>query len=109
MFMIDLGVESHYSLLGVSPTATPAEIRGARDAIVKELRERVRREPTRARELEERQKAVNAAGETLARPAKRAEYDQEHAHLKFFTVRTCAAPLFLDCGHRIDVLHRAIS
>jgi curved DNA-binding protein CbpA len=108
MFMIDLGAESYYSLLNISPTATTAEIRQARDSIVKELRERQRREPTNRAELEERQKAVNAAGEELVRPAKRAKYDQENAHLRFFTLRNAATPLFTDPGHRIDVLHRAI-
>jgi|SRR5215470_3488187 len=109
MFMIDLGADSHYSLLGVSPTATTAEIRQARDRMVKELRERQRREPSNREELEKRQTAVNAAGEELVRPAKRTEYDQQNAHLRFFTVRDAAVPLFVDPGHRIDVLHGAIS
>jgi len=109
MFMIDLGAESYYSLLGVTPNATAAEIRQARDGLVRELRERQRREPTKRKELEERQKVVNTAGEELARPANRAQYDQDNAHLRFFTVRNAAAPLFADPADRIDVLHRAIS
>lgn len=109
MFMIDLGADSLYSLLGVLPDATAAEIRTARDRMVQELRERHRREPTRRTELEERQKAVNAAGETLARPAKREQYDQEHTHLRYFTIRSAAAPMFVDAGERVDVLYRAIA
>jgi hypothetical protein len=29
--------------------------------------------------------------------------------LKFFTVRPAAAPMFVDKGHRLDVLYRAIA
>lgn len=108
MFMIDLGAESYYSLLGVTPNATAAQIRHARDGLIRELRERQRREPTRRGELDERQKAVNAAGEELARPARRTQYDQENAHLRFFTVRTAAAPMFTEPADRTDVIHRAI-
>ena len=107
--MIDLGVESHYSLLGVSPDATAAEIRKARDTLIRELRERQRREPTRRQELTERQRLINNVGEELARPAKRAKYDKDHEHLRFFTVRSAAAPMFTDPVDRIDVLHRVIS
>jgi curved DNA-binding protein CbpA len=109
MFMVDLGGDSHYALLGVSPTATAGEIRRARDRLVQQLREQQRREPTRSPELVRRQKAVNAAGEELARPANRAAYDQANAHLRFFTVRDAAAPMFVDVAARIDVLHRAIA
>lgn len=109
MFMIDLGVESHYSLLGVSPDATAAEIRQARDGLVHRLRERQRREPTRRQELTERQRLINSVGEELVRPAKRAQYDKEHEHLRFFAVRPAAAAMFTDPRDRIDVLHRVIS
>jgi DnaJ-class molecular chaperone len=109
MFMIDLGVESFYTVLGVAPTATAAEIRQARDTLVRELRERQRREPTRRAELEARQKAVNTAGEELARPAKRVQYDRDNAHLRFFTVRDAAAGLFANRADRMDVLYAAIS
>ena len=109
MFMIDLGAESFYTVLGVAPTATAAEIRQARDTLVRELRERQRREPTRRAELEARQKTVNTAGEELARPAKRAQYDRDNAHLRFFTVRDAAAGIFADRADRMDVLYAAIS
>lgn len=109
MFMIDLGVESHYSRLGISPDATAAEVRQARDNLIRELRERQRREPARRKELAEREREINNVGNELARPAKRAEYDKEHEHLRFFTVRSAAAPMFADPQDRIDVLHRVIA
>ena len=65
MFMIDLGAESYYSVLGVTPNATAAQIRQARDGLIRELRIRQRREPTRHGELDERQRVINAAGEEL--------------------------------------------
>jgi len=107
--MIDLGVESHYSLLGVSPDASAAEIRQARDGLIRQLRERQRREPTRRQELTERQTLINSVSEELARPAKRARYDKDHEHLRFFTIRSSAAAMFTDPRDRIDVLHRVIS
>jgi curved DNA-binding protein CbpA len=109
MFMIDLGVESHYSRLGISPDATAAEIRQARDGLVRQLKEQLRREPGRKDELTKRQEEINNLGTELARPAKRAQYDKEHEHLRFFTVRSAAAPMFADPQDRIDVLHRVIS
>ncbi|MBA2696357.1 MAG: DnaJ domain-containing protein [Actinobacteria bacterium] len=110
MFMIDLGTPSHYALLGVAPTATAAEIRKARDDMVLWLRKEARREqtPERKAELAEREQAVNAAAEVLARPARREEYDQEHPDLQLFTVRSAAAPLFTDPAQRISVLYQAL-
>jgi curved DNA-binding protein CbpA len=109
MFIVDLGVESHYSLLGVSPDANVKEIREARDGLIGDLRLRQRREPARHEELVERQRLINNAGDVLVRPAKRETYDRENAHLRFFTVRTAAAPMFTEPADRIDVLHRVIS
>lgn len=108
VFMVRLGVDSHYALLGVAPGATPAEIRAARDRVVREFRERQRREPDRRAELEERQKEVNNAGEELVRPARREQYDRANAHLRFFTVRDAAVPLFRSSADSVDVVHRAI-
>jgi curved DNA-binding protein CbpA len=108
MFMVKLEADSLYSLLGVAPDATFAQIREARDRAVRLLRERQRQEPTNREQLDERQKQVNAAGETLARPAQREKYDEEHAHLRLFMVRPAAAPMFTDPADRIDALHRAM-
>jgi len=110
MFMIDLSTPSHYAVLGIAPTATAAEIRKARDDKVLELRQQARREqsPERKAELAEREQAINAAAETLARPARREEYDQDHPDLRLFTVRVAAAPLFTDPAQRISVLYQAL-
>ncbi|KOV86716.1 DnaJ domain-containing protein [Nocardia sp. NRRL S-836] len=108
MFMIDPGARSYYSLLGVAPDATAAEIRQARFRLIHELRARQRREPTRRGELEEQQKVVNSTSEVLARPARRAEYDRDNAHLRFFTVRRAAAPMFTEPADRVAVLHRVL-
>jgi curved DNA-binding protein CbpA len=109
MFMIDLGVQSYYSLLGVSPSANAAEIREARDRKIKELRERQRiAKGPEAENIKARQKEINAAGETLARPKDREKYDRLNSHLKFFSVRVAAAPLFVEKADRMYVLHRAM-
>jgi len=110
MFMIDLGMQSYYSLLGVSPAASAGEIREARDQKVKELREqqRMAKDSEEKKKLEDRQKEINTAGEKLARPKEREEYDRQNAHLKFFSVRVAAAPMFVEKADRIYVLHRAI-
>jgi curved DNA-binding protein CbpA len=109
MFMIDLGAESHYARLGVSPDASAAQIRQARDRLIRELKEQQRREPARRDELIKRQEEINNLGDELARPAKRAQYDKDHEHLRFFTIRAAAVPMFVDPQDRIDVLHRVIS
>jgi len=108
MFMIDFDAESHYSVLGVAPTATAKEIGQAHDRLVRELRERQRREPENRQELEGREKAVNAVGDELKRPARRKQYDKANAHLRFYTVRVAAAPMFTDAADLVAVLHRAI-
>ncbi|MGW6929860.1 J domain-containing protein [Lentzea sp. NPDC054927] len=109
MFMIDLAGDSLYSRLGVSPDASAEEIRQARDRLIRELREQVRREPGRKAELTERQQQINSDADVLVRPVKREQYDKEHEHLRFFTIRSAAAPMFTSTPDRIDVLHRAIS
>jgi len=109
MFMIDLGAQSYYTMLGISPGSSGADIRAARDKLIKELKEKERAAPSEEKKkLEGRQKEINAAGETLARPEKREEYDRANAHLKFFIVRVAAAPLFVEKDDRIYVLHRAL-
>ena len=110
MFMIDLGAQSYYSVLGVNPGASFAAIRAARDQMIKELKERLRtaQTETEKRLLEERQKEINAAGEKLARPDQREAYDRDNAHLKFFTVRMVAAPMFTEKADAFFVLHRTI-
>ncbi|GAA3275111.1 DnaJ domain-containing protein [Dactylosporangium vinaceum] len=109
MFMVELDADSYYSLLGVDPNATPAAIRKARDNLIKSLRDRARQEPASREELTARQRQVNAAGRTLTAPAERQQYDREHAHLRLFTIRAAAAPMFTDPQDRLDAIYRAIS
>jgi len=109
MFMVDLTGESNYAVLGVDPNAGAAEIREARDRLVRRLRDRERREPGRRQELVDQQKRVNAAADRLVRPAQREAYDRDNPHLRFLTPRRAAAPVFLDRQARLDVLQRAVA
>jgi curved DNA-binding protein CbpA len=109
MFMVEINTDSLYSVLGVAPDAPPAEIRQARDLLVEQLREQQWRQPTNRDELIERQKAINAAGEELARPARREKYDRENQHLRFFAVRAAAAPLFTAGVDLVAALRHAIA
>lgn len=110
MFMIDLGVESHYSLLGVDPEASPKDIREAKTRIAGDLeRQRQRaRTPDERRSLEERMVRINAAGDTLAHPQKRGTYDGENTHLTFFVVRKAAAPALEEREVMLRWVHQAI-
>jgi curved DNA-binding protein CbpA len=108
LFMVDLATDSHYALLGVAPDATVADIRAARDDLIRQLRERQRREPTNRDELIEKQKAINAAGEDLVRPARREQYDRTHAHLRLFSVRVAAAAMFVDRANLLSAIARAV-
>ena len=109
MFMVQINTDSLYAVLGVAPDARPAEIREARDQIMQQLREQARRQPKRQDELLERQKAINAAGEELARPARREKYDRENQHLRFFAVRTAAAPMFSGGADAVAALRVAVA
>lgn len=110
MFIIDLGAQSYYSMFGLSPTASFAEIAAARENLHKELLEKQRQAKTEEEKQKhvKRQAEFSAMGETLGRPEKRKEYDRAHAHLGFFVVQVAAAPLFVDKGERLYVLHRII-
>ena len=110
MFMFDLGGDSYYSFLNLLPTATPEEIRAARDKKFAELEnlKRAAKDPEERRKLEERQKEVGQKGDTLARPDSRAKYDEANAHLRFFIVRPAAAPLYVDKTDRLFAIDRAV-
>lgn len=58
MFMIDLGAESFYSTLGISPEATPQEVRMAHNRVTGEIE----RQRQRARTPEEKRARGEAAG-----------------------------------------------
>ncbi|WP_439427391.1 hypothetical protein [Micromonospora sp. LA-10] len=109
MFMVEINTDSLYSVLGVAPDARPVEIREARDRLIEQLREQQRLQPTNRDELVERQKAINAAGEELARPARRERYDRENQHLRFFAVRAAAAPMFADGADLVTALRSAVA
>jgi curved DNA-binding protein CbpA len=108
MFMINLGAESYYSILGVAPDATSEEIQTAAEKIVVDLKKRLRSDPSSKEELMARETKVNSARGTLAGRKKREEYDRANAHLRFFTIRRAAAGMFLERADRIHVLHRAV-
>lgn len=110
MFMIDLGAESYYSMLGVSPDALVKEIRERRDAMIKELRKKQAQEKSEEerQKIEGRQKEINAIGEILVRPEKRKEYDRNNAHLRFFVIQAAASPMFVNKADKLYVLHRVV-
>jgi curved DNA-binding protein CbpA len=111
MFMIEIDTSSHYALLGVSPTATAAEIRKVRDDTVLALRAQIQQAstPERKKELNERQQAVNAAGEVLVRPDQREEYDRAHPELRPLARRPATAALFIDPTARVDLIFRSLN
>lgn len=108
MFMVDLTVDSYYSLLGVKPDALPAEVRDARDRKVEDLRLRQLREPGNRDTYLAEQARINQAAEELARPARREQYDRANPHLRFFTVRAAVAPMFVSVPDRVVALRAAI-
>jgi hypothetical protein len=111
MFMIDLGAQSYYSTLGISPNASVKEIQVVCDRMGKELVEkrRVAASDEDREKIDERLKYINSTvGETLRRPEKRKEYDRANAHLRFFTVQIAAAPMFVDQVERLHDMHRLI-
>lgn len=110
MFMIDLGAQSYYSALGISPNASIAEIRIACDRAGKELVEKLRVAASQEEreKINDRLKYINSAGEMLKRPEKRKEYDRLNAHFRFFTVQVAAAPMFVDKVDRMHVMHRIV-
>jgi len=110
MFMIDLSATSYYSVLGISPDATAKEIaagRGAKLAVLKTKRKTVT-DNAEKYQLEEEQILINKAGETLARSDRREKYDMENAHLRFYSERSAAIPLFSNKIDRIAVLNRVL-
>ncbi|MCY1139631.1 hypothetical protein OWR29_16650 [Actinoplanes sp. Pm04-4] len=108
MFMVEIETDSLYSVLGVEPDAPVAEIREARDRLVAQLRAQQRREPANRDELDARQRSIIEAGEELVRPARREKYDRQNPHLRFFTVRTAAAPMFVSLADRLVALRAAV-
>jgi curved DNA-binding protein CbpA len=106
MFQLELGASSHYTALGVSPTASAAELLEVRSRLQTSIKQKMRTADEKEKaELEEQLKVINAAGEALCRPEKRKEYDSTNAHVRFFMARPAAAPVFNDRLERFFVLH----
>lgn len=109
IFMIDLGAQSHYSVLGIAPDAEAKEIRESQNRIIGDLKRQfgmARTEERRA--IEERLKNINAIGDELSRPATRQAYDARNAHLTFFVVRKAVAPILEDRELRLRWVHKAV-
>jgi hypothetical protein len=111
VFTIDLGAPSYYALLGVSPHASAREIRSARAEKFGALQRRLlaATDPDERGRIEDEQTALNAAGETLARPEERKKYDEANVQLRFFEVRIAAAPMFAESHEEgLRVVYRAL-
>jgi len=110
MFMVDLGMSSYYSVLGVSPDADVAVIRAAAATIYGDL-ERARLKtisPEEKRNLEGRKVNINSIRDALSNATQRSLYDRGNAHLTFFQVRKAAAPVWLERGLLLRWMHKAV-
>lgn len=110
MFMVDLGGDNHYTFFGLSPDASAAEIRAARDELYNKLETKKHQahDPAERTRIEEQQKEIGKKGDELTRPESRDKYDREHAHLRFLIVQTAAVPLFRSRVDRVYVIDRAV-
>jgi curved DNA-binding protein CbpA len=106
MFMIELGGDNHYSFFDLSPDASAAEIRDARDKLYNKLETEKGsvKDPAERARIEEKLKDVGKKGDELARPESREKYDRENAHLRFLVVQPAAAPMFRSRVDRAFVL-----
>jgi len=110
MFMIDLGAQSHYSVLGIAPDAEAKEIRESQTRIIGDLKRQwhAARSPEEKRTIEERLKSINSVGDELSSPKDRLAYDSRNAHLTFFVVRKAVAPILEDRELRLRWVHKAV-
>lgn len=110
MFMIEFPDSSHYATLGVSPEASAAEIRDARDKANREIEQQrlSTSESTKKKYFSETQARINAAGEVLARPAERRRYDLANPDLRFLAIRISAAPFLAERGPRLEWIYLVI-
>jgi curved DNA-binding protein CbpA len=108
--MIDLGAQSYYTVLGVSPDASQMEIGEALDRIGRDLDEAILRtqDKNEKERLEARHKEINAIGGVLSAPKKREDYNRANAHLKFFMVQSGAIAPFVDRAARLEWIHGAV-
>ncbi len=108
--MVDLGAQSHYSVLGLAPGATAAEIRASLSKVFGELeRQRQKaRSPEEERNLIERQMNLNKIGDLLTHSEKRASYDNINAHLTFFQIRKAVTPVWDERELLLRWMHRTV-
>jgi curved DNA-binding protein CbpA len=108
MFMIDLGVQSHYSVLGLTPDASAKEIRASVMKIVTDLKRQSMRSPEQKRSFEDRVKYFNSIATEMENPEKRAKYDKLNAHLTFFQVRKAVTPVWDERDLLFRWLHQTV-
>lgn len=110
MFMIDLGAQSHYSILGLAPDATPRDIRASVTKLVGDLERQIQkaRSPEESRNLLDRKQDLSKIGLFLENPANRAAYDKNNAHLTFFQVRKAVTPVWDERDLLLRWLHQVV-
>ncbi len=110
MFIVDLGVSSYYSLLGVSTDADVKEIRGSASKIFNNLEQQrlKERDPEEIRNIVQRQKNINKISGELTNAAARAKYDAQNVHLTFFAVRKAVAPLWQERARLLRWMHDSL-
>jgi curved DNA-binding protein CbpA len=110
MFMIDLGVSSYYSVLGVPHDADVPSIRRTKANLAGDLERQYQmaRSPDEKRRLEQRKQHVNQIGDELSDPERRAAYDRANVHLTYFAVRKAAAPTLEEPDLRLRWMHQAV-
>jgi DnaJ-class molecular chaperone len=110
MFRIHVGSESYYSLLGVHPDASASEIRDACSKLLDELdRKRESADADEREGLGARVRKINHVSGILLGAESRKKYDREHEHLKFFLLRSAAAPAFTERGDRLVAAYRIVA
>jgi curved DNA-binding protein CbpA len=110
MFMVDLGAQSYYSILGLSPQADAKQVRENTQRVYRELekqRDKARDEDEK-RAITEKQANINRIGGKLANPTERAKYDLENVHLTFFTIRPAGALVWSERDPLLRWMHRAV-
>lgn len=110
MFMVDLGAPSYYSILGIQPDASAAEIRAIASKSCGDL-ERAKHKTANLEEkrrLEDRIVNINRISDELSNVEKRPQYDRRNIHLTFFLVRKAAAPIWQERKLLLRWIHLAV-
>jgi curved DNA-binding protein CbpA len=110
MFIVELGSQSDYSLLGVSADAPAKDIRDSVRNISGDLlrQHQKARTPEEKVRIEEKLKKINDIEGRLMNAERRARYDSQNVHLTFFTVRRSAAPVWGERWLMLQWMHEAI-